>query len=48
VIVYAEALAADFWAIAVTLVVSLAVSMAFAGWLMQKLIDRQRRKEGDA
>ena len=47
VIVYAEALAADFWAITVTLVLSLAVSMAFAGWLMQKLIDRQQRKDGD-
>ena len=48
VIVYAEALAEDFWAIAVSLVVSLAVSLVFAGWLMQTLIDRKRRKEGDA
>lgn len=48
VIVYADALAEDFWAIAVSLVVSLAVSLVFAGWLMQTLIDRKRRKEGDA
>src|SRR5690606_37478499 len=48
VIVYAEALAEDFWAIAVSLVVSLAVSLVFAGRLMQTLIDRKQRKEGDA
>lgn len=48
VIVYADALAEDFWAIAVSLVVSLAVSLVFAGLLMQTLIDRKQRKEGDA
>ena len=47
VIVHAEALAADIWAISVSLVVSLAVSMAFAGWLMQRLINCQRRKDAD-
>lgn len=44
VMVYADAFAEDFWAIAVSLVVSLVVSMAFAGWLMQRLIKRQEGK----
>lgn len=45
VMAYAEAIAADFWALSATLVLSLLLSLAFAGWLMQKLIDRQQRKE---
>lgn len=45
VMVYAEAIAADFWAIAGALLLSLLVSIVFAGWLMQKLIDRQQRRE---
>jgi len=49
VMAYAEAIAADFWALAGTLVLSLLLSLLFAGWLMQKLIDRQqRRKERQA
>lgn len=45
VMAYAGAIAADFWALGATLVFSLLLSLAFAGWLMQKLIDRQQRKE---
>ncbi|MBC3206693.1 CidA/LrgA family protein [Pseudomonas sp. SWRI111] len=40
VMVYAGAIAADFWAIVGALVVSLILSMAFAGVLMQRLIKR--------
>ena len=42
--VYAEQIAADFWALAGALGLSLLVSLLFAGWLMQKLIDRQARR----
>lgn len=45
VMVYAEAIAADFWAVAGALLLSLLVSIVFAGWLMQKLIERQQRRE---
>jgi putative effector of murein hydrolase LrgA (UPF0299 family) len=41
---YVDAIAADLWAIVGALVVSLVVSLAFTGWLMQKLIDRQARR----
>jgi holin-like protein len=43
VMVYAAAIAADFWAIVGALVLSLIISLTFAGWLMQKLINRQAR-----
>ena len=36
---------ADFWAITGSLVISLFVSMAFIGWLMQVLINRQSRNK---
>ena len=45
VMVYAELIAADFWALAGALGLSLLISLLFAGWLMQKLIDRQARRE---
>ena len=48
VMVYARAIAADFWAVAGTLLLSLLLSLAFTGWLMQKLIDRQARRRGQA
>ena len=48
VMVYAKAIAADFWAIAGALLLSLLLSLAFTGWLMQKLIDRQARRRGEA
>ena len=45
VMVYASQIADDFWAIVGSLVLSLMISLTFAGWLMQKLIDRQARRE---
>jgi holin-like protein len=45
---YVQVLAADFWAIIGALSLSLLLSLAFAGWLMQKLIERQNRRAGDA
>ncbi|MEA9978598.1 CidA/LrgA family protein [Pseudomonas sp. 10B1] len=44
VMVYAADIAADFWAIVGSLVLSLLLSLAFVGWLMQKLIQRQTRR----
>lgn len=41
VMVYAGQIADDFWAIVGSLVLSLMISLTFAGWLMQKLIDRK-------
>ncbi|GAB3465847.1 CidA/LrgA family protein [Azotobacter salinestris] len=48
VMAYAGAIAADFWAIAGALLLSLLASLAFVGWLMQRLIDRQAGGEGEA
>lgn len=45
VMAYANDIAADFWSVAGALLLSLLVSVAFAGWLMQKLIERQQRRE---
>ncbi|WP_409278593.1 CidA/LrgA family protein [Pseudomonas defluvii] len=45
VMVYAADIAADFWAIAGALVLSLLISIVLAGVLMQKLIARQARDE---
>jgi len=46
VMVYAGQIADDFWAIVGSLVLSLMISLTFAGWMMQKLIDRQiKRRE---
>jgi putative effector of murein hydrolase LrgA (UPF0299 family) len=42
--VYANQIADDFWAIVGSLVLSVLISLTFAGWLMQKLIDRQTRR----
>src|SRR3989338_8925329 len=44
VMTYAQAIAADFWA----LVLSLVLSLAFTGWLMQRLIERQARRREQA
>lgn len=47
VMAYGRQLLADFWPLAGALVLSLLLSFLFAGWLMQTLIERQRRrKEG--
>lgn len=43
--VYARDIAADFWAITGALVLSLVISMAFVGVLMQRLVKRQGRQE---
>lgn len=46
VIVHFNDIVADFWAIAGALVISVVISILFAGWLMQLLINRQQgRKE---
>ncbi|BAQ77113.1 LrgA family protein [Pseudomonas sp. Os17] len=45
VMVYARDIAADFWAISGALVLSLVISMAFVGVLMQRLVKRQARRE---
>jgi len=42
VMVYAGQIARDFWAIVGSLVLSLMISLTFAGLLMQKLIDRRQ------
>jgi holin-like protein len=44
--IYAEAIAADFWALIGALVLSLVLSLVLAGWLMQRLIERQERRGG--
>ncbi|SDF34502.1 CidA/LrgA family protein [Phytopseudomonas seleniipraecipitans] len=44
VMAYAEAIVADFWAVIGALVLSLILSLVFAGWMMQKLIERQARR----
>jgi holin-like protein len=44
VMVYAAEIAADFWAIVGSLVLSLLLSLAFVGWLMQRLVLRQSRR----
>jgi holin-like protein len=45
VMVYADDIAADFWAIAGALLISVLVAMVFCGWLMQRLMRRQRAGE---
>ena len=45
--VYAADIAADFWAIAGALVLSLVLSMAFIGVLMNWLVKRQAHREAD-
>ncbi|WP_433737312.1 CidA/LrgA family protein [Pseudomonas putida] len=48
VMVYAKDIAADFWAIVGALVLSLVLSMAFAGVLMQRLIKRHAHSPEDS
>ena len=45
VMVYASDIAADFWALAGALVLSLLISMAFIGVLMQRLLKRHQSAE---
>ena len=44
VIVHFNDILADFWAIAGALLLSVVLSIVFAGWLMQMLINRKQRK----
>lgn len=45
IMVYAGEIAANFWAIVGSLVISLVLSFLFTGWLMQCLVERNHRKE---
>lgn len=45
VMVYAKDIAADFWAISGALLISCLVTLVFVGVLMQKLIQRQGKRE---
>ncbi|BCJ09168.1 MULTISPECIES: CidA/LrgA family protein [unclassified Pseudomonas] len=45
VMVYARDIAADFWAIVGALLISCLLTLVFVGVLMQKLIQRQGRRE---
>ena len=45
VMVYAKDIAADFWAITGALVLSLMLSMAFVGVLMQRMVKRRAHHE---
>ncbi|MDD0973222.1 CidA/LrgA family protein [Pseudomonas fontis] len=45
VMVYAADIAADFWAIVGSLVLSVLIALVFCGVLMQKLIARQAKRE---
>src|ERR1700712_5082660 len=47
VMVYAGQIAEDFWAIGGALLISVLVAMAFAGWLMKRLIGRRLRSNED-
>jgi holin-like protein len=48
VMVYAKDIAADFWAIVGALVLSLILSMAFAGVLMQRMVKRHARRSEES
>ena len=48
ILLYLDSLHGDLWAVAAAMLLSLLVSFVFSGWLMQKLIDRQARREKDA
>jgi putative effector of murein hydrolase LrgA (UPF0299 family) len=41
IMIYATAIAENFWAIVGSLVLSLVISLTFVGWFMQKLIERR-------
>ncbi|QLF94036.1 CidA/LrgA family protein [Pseudomonas sp. ABC1] len=48
VMAYASEILEYFWAIVGVLVISLALSLVFTGWLMQVLIRRQARRQEQA
>lgn len=45
VMLYGPELRANFWALAAALLLSLMLALLFTGWLMQRLIERQQRRE---
>jgi len=45
VMLYGPVLKANFWALAAALLLSLVLALLFTGWLMQRLIERQQRRE---
>lgn len=45
VMAYTHEILEHFWAVVGVLVVSLALSLVFTGWLMQRLIERQARRQ---
>lgn len=45
VMAYTHEILEHFWAIVGVLVVSLMLSLVFTGWLMQRLIERQARRQ---
>ncbi len=47
VMLHVDLIAREIWAIAGALVGSVLLSMAFTGWLMQRLIERQARRRGE-
>ena len=47
VMLYGEELAAGWAAILVTMILSFLLTLPFCGWLMQRLIRKQQRPEGD-
>lgn len=48
VMAYTHEILQHFWAIVGVLVLSLAISLVFTGWLMQHLIQRQARNQEDS
>ncbi|MDM7856819.1 CidA/LrgA family protein [Thiopseudomonas acetoxidans] len=48
VLVHFNDIIVDIWPIAVALTLSATVSIVFAGWLMQKLIERQQKRKEQA
>lgn len=48
VMLHVEVLTEHFWAIAVAMSLSIAISMVFCGWLMQWLIERGQKRRGDS
>ncbi len=48
VLVHFDDIVADIWPISLALVLSTTVSIVFAGWLMQKLIQRQQKRKEQA
>ena len=47
VMVYWDVLSRDIWAVIGAMVISLLLALMFAGWLMQKLIERSARRRGE-